>query len=151
MKQNLKGMKVIAFNGAALRVTNSEGEILGEISLPAGPVDLTAYAPLTAMGDVEATGVFIASNAAGRLKTYKSERHTESAAASEYHMPYAQQQEMMMERMVERVVKRQTALEASRRADAVNKKPVMEEQAPVIEETEIEEPVETAGGTSPDA
>lgn len=143
MSQNLRGMRVIAFDNAALRVRDEDGVIVGEISLESGFHDLSNLAPLANLGSIEAANIYVVNQSRGRVMTFKSDTRTQTAAAAEYQMPALKQQEFELRRLMKGIVKEQVAKERKAWESAVTgdtqREPdVIEQQEETADETVVD-------------
>lgn len=110
----LKGVKAIAFDGAYLSVEDQD-RVTHTISVDPGPVDLTPYAPLTALGEVELSGFLIHASSATR-GVVKPVILYESAASETYTPSLAEKQEAQMRHMVRGMVTAQLEREREKAA-----------------------------------
>lgn len=114
--KRLIGVHAIAFNGAQMRVLSDKGEVLGEIDLEPGPVDLSPYDPIMGLGELEYQGLLITKSNDRRLQTIKTDKRHDTAANPEFIPSGERREYFKLAKMVEMVVQKTEERNASKEA-----------------------------------
>lgn len=130
---SLRGVSVIAFTGAAIRLLDGKDAIVGTVDLQPGVHDLTAYQPLCDSGVVELKAMLIVKSPHGRLQVIHTEDRFETAANPTYQPSAAERAKAVLVGMVNKAVRatHEKAEKARRKEREHRDVPVIETTAPV--------------------
>lgn len=142
---SLRGVTVIAFKGAAIRLVDGKDALVGQVDLDPGVHDLTPYQPLCDLGIVELKAVVITKSPHGRLQVIHTEERFDTAANPTYQPSAAERAKAVLVGMVNKAVRanHERAEKARRKEREVRDVPVIETEAP-IEAEPVTPPVKEA-------
>lgn len=105
--KQLRGVKAVAFAGAALRVVSPEGEVIEQLDLTPGPIDLTPFHGMQRLGHIELDGVYPVNQRNGsQPPVIRSPRIHESAANPDFEPSSERRAQREMQSQINRIVNR---------------------------------------------